>query len=160
MGWSACALFAALRDQRGESSYDPYELDGLVAVSEFSDALRGGSKVLRELEQVFDTGLMPSESVTLHNQAIVFSGFRRVLVVRFLRSTFQKAFAVQMAQNEYLFNLLDYAVGANPAKVKLSSVEKRLFKSPNSGSARSASKDLKKDRHKKMMQNSFTELPQ
>lgn len=157
IGWAACSLFCALREKRGEDGYDPYELDGFVAVDSFSDALRSGAKALRPLEKIFDEGRMPAESLTFHDQKQLFEGFRKVMIVRFLRPSLQRDFAVQMAENPYLFDLLGYHVESKVAKVKLSGVEKRMMKSPNSVAARSASKDLKKNRERKTMMQSFGE---
>jgi hypothetical protein len=104
---------------------------------------------------MFDTGVMPHEVLEFNNQKFEFRGFRKVMQIRFLRALLGPAFAVQMAENEILFEMLDYYVDAKVEKVKMSGVEKRLFKSPNSASARNNSKGLKKDRQRKMMSQSF-----
>jgi len=157
VGWSVCALFAALREERGEEGYDPYELDGFLEVDTFSDALRG-VKALKPLERVFDQGTVPREELTFNVQKFAFEGFRNVMVIRFLRELLKKSFAVQMAENEHLFALLDYAVKAKPAKFRITQVEKRLTQSPNSASARTASKELKKNRQRKLLQQSFEDF--
>jgi hypothetical protein len=78
------------------------------------------------------------------------------LKVRFLRSLLGVAFQVQMAFNTRLHELLGYSgTGERATKIKLSSVEKRLGKSPNSAGAKNQSKELKQNRERKQMQASF-----
>jgi len=154
VGWTMCSLFCALYEERGEEGYDPYEMDGYVRVDEFSDGLRN-VKAFKDLEKMFDTGVIPAETLEFNNQKFVFRGFRKVMQIRFLRAMLGPAFAVQMAENGMLFEMLDYYVDAKVTKTKMSGVEKRLFKSPNSASSRNASKGLKKDRQRKMMTQSF-----
>jgi hypothetical protein len=97
---------------------------------------------------------MPSETLVFNQKKIVFEGFRQVLQVRFLRALLGVSFATQMGFNPRLQDLLNYDA-EKTAKVKLSAVEKRLGKSPNSAGARNATKDKKKNRERKMMQSSF-----
>ncbi len=155
LGWAVCGFFCALREQRGEGGYDPAEVEGFVSVSEFGEALRN-VRALREVADMFDSGLMPSETLVFNQKKIVFEGFRQVLQVRFLRSLLGVSFATQMGFNPRLQDLLSYNA-EKAAKVKLSAVEKRLGKSPNSAGARNAAKDKKKNRERKLLQSSFGE---
>ncbi len=152
LGWTICGLFCALKEARG-SDYDPAEVEGFINVGEFSEALRN-VKPLREVADMFDSGIMPAESLMFNQQKVVFQGFRHVLQVRFLRSLLGVSFATQMGFNPRLQDLLDYNA-EKAVKVKLSAVEKRLGKSPNSPDARNASKDKKKNRERKTAQTAF-----
>lgn len=73
-----------------------------------------------------------------------------------MRSLLGVAFQVQMSSNPRLHDLLGYSgTEQRASKVKLSSVEKRLMKSPNSADAKNASKEKKQNRERKQMQVSF-----
>ena len=153
LGWTVCGLFCALHDARG-GDYDPMEVDGFVNVGEFSDALRN-VRPLKEVAEIFDKGVMPSENLVFNANKVVFEGFRQVLQVRFLRALLGVSFSTQMSFNQRLQELMGFSAADKGAKIKLSSIEKRLGKSPNSEGARNASKTKKKERERKMLQSSF-----
>lgn len=155
IGWTICGMFCALHDAR-DHQYDPFEVDGFVNVQEFSDALRN-VKSLRELANIFDAGLVPSssEELVLNGKKVVFEGFRSVLQVRFLRSVLGVALQSQMSFNPLLHSLLGFSGTDQKTKVKLSAVEKRLGKSPNSVDSKNKSKQKKNDRERKQMQMSM-----
>jgi hypothetical protein len=72
LGWTICGLFCGLHDAR-KGSYDPFEVDGFVNVGEFSDACRN-VKALREVAEMLDSGMMPSEQLVFNSQKVVFEG--------------------------------------------------------------------------------------
>lgn len=111
----------------------------------------------------------PSESLTFLKQEFTFASYRELMLVHFLRHLLAEGFYNQCAFNEELQSALGIAVDQQPAKVKLSGIEKRLTKasarslplrpwfnslipraqSPNSSTAKGQSKDLRRDRQRK-----------
>jgi hypothetical protein len=159
LGWTIGGLFCGLHDAR-DGSYDPFEVDGFVGVREFNDACRN-VKTLRDVASILDSGQVPSENLVFNGKKVAFEGFRHVLQVRFLRSCLGVAFQTQMAFNSRLHELLEYTGTDQRAnKIKLSSVEKRLGKSPNSIDSKNASKEKKQNRERKQMQTSFDQMDQ
>lgn len=156
LGWGICVLYCGLREhQESEGSeYDPTDVDEYVAAEAFCELLHE-NKGLKVVAQMYEEGALPTESLTFNTQKFTFDSFRKIAQIHFLRGLLGVAFSAQMSNNAVLYDAFGFSVAADPAKEKLSNIEKRIGRSPNSAQAKATTKDKRRDRQNKVHQRQY-----
>lgn len=105
--------------------------------------------IFRDIYDTVSDGEVPTEMLTVAHEEIEFSSWAEIIRLNALRACLKGGILVHFRKNQLLREIFD--LGAPPAAPtnKMSSIEKRMFLSPNSHANRQRTNDRTNDRHRK-----------
>lgn len=153
-GENIAMLFEYQRDIEKEA-FDLFDYDGYVDLNDLINKLRSLSSenvryiakkerikqrsTFRSICSSVEEGTLPEEVLSFKHQKISFSGWSKIKQLNFFRNSLSTGFHAHFVENELFHQIFDRSFDKNFVQQKLSDVEKRLVRSPNSAIAKARS---------------------
>lgn len=167
-GEVAAFLFDVLRklaDER-EENFDIGQYNAFVNTDDLIDRLRElasssartahhnkkdrmKQKLFKEYLKTVEHGDVPEQVLTISDEKIVFDNWTDLLRLNYFRNSLGVGLQTHFENNELMQEIFDFSVNADAPKESLSRLEKRMYMSPNSKSAKARTRTRRGDIDKK-----------
>jgi len=158
-GEALAMLIEIIRDVEGEE-FELSKLNGYIEVDDVLDTLFALSSEkmkaktekekqrvpFRDIQTSIENGTVPDSTLSFKNQKFTFSTWLQLRQLEAVRDTLGTGLQLHFEKNELLQQIFEVEVDSKKAKAKLTAIQKRMTKSPNSPLSKARTKELNKQR--------------
>jgi len=100
----------------------------------------------KDIQNSIENGTVPDSTLSFNHQKFKFSSWLQLRQLEAVRDTLGTGLQLHFEKNELLQEIFDVEVDSQKVKTKLTAIQKRMTKSPNSPLSKARTKDLNKQR--------------